>query len=512
MSDYFIGIDSGTQSTKTILLNADTGQVVASASKHYELIAGLPAGHKEQQPAEWISAVQDTIQTVLEASAVAGIDRASVRGIGVSGQQHGFVALDENDHVIRAAKLWCDTSTSPECEEIIEKLGGLEKTIVAVGNGISPGFTASKILWMKRHEPENFARLRTILLPHDYINFWLTGRKTMECGDASGTALLDVHNRRWSRAAMDAIDPSVARMLPELIASDDIAGTLRAELAAEFGLSNDVIVSSGGGDNMMGAIGTGNVREGIVTVSLGTSGTIYACAEKPVVDPQGEIAAFCDSTGKWLPLVCTMNVTVATEMVRERFNLSHDDLSNAAASVPAGNDGLMLIPFFEGERTPNAPDATGVYFGLRDKTFSIPHFARAAMEGTTLGLNYGLNRMRELGINTTEIRATGGGAKSAVWRQILADIFNAEVVCVVNEEGAAVGGAVQAIWAHHKMQGNPVSIEDLCARYIALDETTRTKPETNERVNLYAQMQKLHDQIVRDLRPAFSAHRQLIQL
>jgi xylulokinase len=509
MSEYFIGIDSGTQSTKTILLDAESGEVVAGASRHYDLIEGLPAGHKEQQPAEWIAAVRQTIQTVLEQS---GIDRAQVRGIGVSGQQHGFVALDENDQVVRAAKLWCDTSTSPECEEMIEKLGGLEKTIETVGNGVPAGFTASKILWMKRYEPQNFARLRTVLLPHDYINFWLTGRKTMECGDASGTALLDVRNRTWSKAAMDAIDPGVAAMLPDLIASDDVAGTLRDELAAEFSLSRDMIVSSGGGDNMMGAIGTGNVMPGVVTVSLGTSGTIYACAEKPVIDPQGEVAAFCDSTGKWLPLVCTMNVTVATEMVRERFNLSHDDLSNAAASVPAGNDGLMLIPFFEGERTPNAPDATGVYFGLRDKTFSIGHFARAAMEGTTLGLNYGLNRLRELGIRPTEIRATGGGAKSAVWRQILADVFNADVVCVANEEGAAVGAAVQALWAYRKRQGNPASIEDLCAHYIALDETTRAKPETGERVALYKQMQNLHDQIVRDLRPSFSAHRQLIQL
>ncbi len=507
MSNYFIGIDSGTQSTKTILLDAESGQIISSASWHYDLIEGLPAGHKEQHPADWIDAVRYGIKTVLEES---GIDRSKVQGIGVSGQQHGFVALDERNQVIRAAKLWCDTSTSAECEAIIGSLGGLEKTIETVGNGVPAGFTASKILWLKQHEPEHFARLRSVLLPHDYLNFWLTGRKTMECGDASGTALLDVRNRVWSKAAIDAIDPSVAAMLPELIASDDIAGTLREDLAAEFGLSAKVIVSSGGGDNMMGAIGTGNVAPGVVTVSLGTSGTIYACAEKPVIDPQGEVAAFCDSTGKWLPLVCTMNVTVATEMVRERFGLSHDELSKAAASVPAGNDGLMLIPFFEGERTPNSPNGTGVYFGLRDKTFSVAHFARAAMEGTTLGLNYGLNRLRELGINPTEIRATGGGAKSAVWRQILADIFNAEVVCVANEEGAAVGAAVQALWAFGKQQGQPVAIEELCRKYIALDETTRAKP-TPERVQLYIQMQKLHDKIVRDLAESFSAHRQLIQ-
>jgi xylulokinase len=506
MSDYFIGIDSGTQSTKTIILDASNSETIAGASRAYDLIEGLPAGHKEQAPSQWIDAVRETIKEALDKS---GVDRSRVRGIGVSGQQHGFVALDENDQVIRAAKLWCDTSTSPESEEIIDRLGGLEKTIEAVGNGVPPGFTASKILWLKTHEPENYAKLRWILLPHDYINFWLTGRKTMECGDASGTALLDVRNRAWSQAAIDAIDAKLGRMLPSLIESDDVAGTLRAEIAAEFGLSDRVIVSSGGGDNMMGAIGTGNVRPGVVTVSLGTSGTIYACSSHPVIDPRGEVAAFCDSSGKWLPLVCTMNVTVATEMVREQFKLSHGDLSKAAASVPAGNDGLMLIPFFEGERTPNAPDGTGVYFGLRNKTYNVAHFARAAMEGTTLGLNYGLNRLRELGVSPREIRATGGGAKSEVWRQILADVFNAEVVCVKNEEGAAVGAAVQALWAYHKRSGDPVSIDNLCDRHIALDEPSRAKP-VPERVRLYEKLQSLHDRLVRDLGSAFGEHRRLI--
>ncbi len=506
MSEYFIGIDSGTQSTKTILLDAANGEVVRVASKSYELIEGLPAGHKEQDPAEWIVAVRETIKAALDKS---GIDRSKVRGIGVSGQQHGFVPLDGNDRVIRAAKLWNDTSTIAECEEIIAAIGGLDKTIEAVGNGVPPGFTAPKILWLKRHEPDNYLKLRWVLLPHDYINFWLTGRKTMEFGDASGTALLDVGARKWSQAAINAIAPRLIETLPPLIASDDIAGTLRPELAAELGLSEGVIVSSGGGDNMMGAIGTGNVRPGVVTVSLGTSGTIYACSEHPVIDPRGEIAAFCDSTGRWLPLVCTLSVTVATEMVRERFDLSHDEMSQAAAAVPAGNDGLMLIPFFEGERTPNAPDGTGVYFGLRDKTFSIGHFARAAMEGTTLGLNYGLNRLREFGIAPREIRATGGGSKSAVWRQILADVFNAEVVCVANEEGAAVGAAVQAVWAYRKRADHPESIENLCDRYIAVAEATRAKPNP-ERARLYAQMQEVHDGIVRDLAASFTAHRRFI--
>ena len=501
MSNYFIGIDSGTQSTKAILFDGASGVVVASASAPYELIEGLPAGHKEQQPAEWVSAARATIGRILAES---GVDHSRVRGIGVSGQQHGFVALDAQDQVVRAAKLWCDTSTSPESEEIIARLGGLGRTIAEVGNGVPAGFTASKILWLKRHEPENFARLRWVLLPHDYLNFWLTGRKTMECGDASGTALLDVRNRKWSQAAIEAIDPRLATMLPPLIAPDEAAGTLRPELAAEWGLGPGVIVSAGGGDNMMGAIGTGNVRPGVVTVSLGTSGTIYACSPQPVIDPRGEVAAFCDSTGRWLPLVCTMNVTVATEMVRERFGLSREDLSRAAESAPAGNDGLLLVPFFEGERTPNAPDGTGVYFGVRAQTFDAAHLARAAMEGTTLGLNYGLGRMRELGISPGEIRATGGGARSPVWRQILADVFDAEVVCVKSEEGAAFGAALQAMWACGEG-----GIEELCDRFVALDETTRARPDPG-RVRLYQSMQALHDRLVRDLATAFTEHRRLI--
>ena len=506
MSEYFIGIDSGTQSTKAILLDANSGEVIASASASYNLIEGLPAGHKEQHPSEWLRAAQSTISAML---AQAHIDRAAVKGIGVSGQQHGFVPLDANDKVIRPAKLWCDTATAAECDEIIDSLGGLDQTIEAVGNGIPAGFTASKILWLKHHEPENFARLASILLPHDYINFWLTGRKTMEHGDASGTALLDVKNRQWSKAAIDAIDPRIAAMLPDLINADDIAGMLRDDLANEFGLSKQTIVSAGGGDNMMGAIGTGNVKPGVVTVSLGTSGTIYACSSHPVIDPKGEVAAFCDSTGQWLPLVCTMNVTVATEMVRKRFKLSQAELSKAAESVPAGNDGLMLIPFFEGERTPNVPNGTGVYFGLREQTFTVAHFARAAMEGTTLGLNYGLNRFRGLGITPREIRATGGGAKSKAWRQIMADVFNAEVVCTISEEGAAVGAAIQAIWAYRKQQGTPASIADLCDRYLALNESTRAKPNAAN-VALYAQMQTLHDRLANDLGASFSAHRKLI--
>src|SRR5262249_42666357 len=230
--------------------------------------------------------------------------------------------------------------------------GGLKQTIRLLGNAVLPGFTASKILWLKKQEPTNFRRLATVLLPHDYLNYCLTGSKVMEYGDASGTALMDVRKRTWSLDVLNAIDPELPAKLPPLITSDKPSGTLHPSTAKMLDLNVETIVSAGGGDNMMGAIGTGNTRSGVITASFGTSGTIYACAQKPVVDPKGEIAAFCDSTNRWLPLLCTMNVTVATEMVREDFGWTHEKFSSEANRIPAGSNGLLLLPYFEGERTP----------------------------------------------------------------------------------------------------------------------------------------------------------------
>src|SRR5882762_6943813 len=316
MRTLLIGIDSGTQSTKEVVVDARDGKVIASAAQEYDLIPNLPPGAKEQHPHTWRDATASGIRRALrQAKAIA----AEVKAIGVSGQQHGFVPLDKDGEVIRPAKLWCDTSTATECEEIMEKLGGLKKTIRLLGNSVLPGFTASKILWLKKHEPKNYQRLATVLLPHDYLNFWLSGEKVMEYGDASGTALLDVRRRKWSNEVLEVIDPELAAKLPPLIRSDKPAGTLQAATAKMLDLNPGVLVSAGGGDNMMGAIGTGNTRSGVITASFGTSGTIYACSEKPVVDPQGEIAAFCDSTNRWLLLLFMMNVTAATEMVREDF-------------------------------------------------------------------------------------------------------------------------------------------------------------------------------------------------
>ncbi len=499
----FIGIDSGTQSVKAVVLDLETRKVVAEARAPHSLIDGLPVGHMEQHPQEWAAAMDNVILEV-----VAKIDRTRVRGIGVSGQQHGFVPLDEKGAVIRPAKLWCDTSTVAECALLTKKLGGEKAAIRKAGLAFLPGFTAPKILWLKRHEPANYKRLRHVLLPHDYLNFHLTGNYFMEAGDASGTALMDVRKRTWSKAAIEAIDRNLADWLPAIGDSAGLAGTLHPARARAYGLSEDVIVSAGGGDNMMGAIGTGNVSPGVVTASFGTSGTIYAFAKAPVVDPQGEIAAFCSSTGGWLPLLCTMNVTTVTEQVRALFNQDHAALNAAVAAAPAGAGGLVMLPYLAGERTPNVPAGSGVLLGLNHKTFTAGHLARAAMEGVTLGMNYGLRRLADLGVKAKEIRVTGGGAKSPVWRQIMADVFGVPVVAMVEDEGAALGGAIQAAWAFARTTKPKTPITAFTQGTVEVDETTRCRPD-KARVARYRELQALQDKLSLSLREVFPQQREL---
>lgn len=463
-----LGIDSGTQSTKSLAVDLDSGEVLAHASRSYGLVPDLPPGHLEQQPSEWVRAVDETVAECLERL---GPRRGEVSGIGVSGQQHGLVVLDADDQVVRPAKLWCDTSTTAQCARFEEAFGGLEGLVARTGNAMLPGYTAPKLLWLKDNEPDSFARTRSVLLPHDYLNFHLTGAKRMEYGDASGTGVLRIASREWDTELCDFIDPRLAEMLPPLGSSNEAHGTLRPGLAQRWGLGEEVVVSAGGGDNMMGAIGTGNIAQGIVTASFGTSGTLYGCSEAPVVDPLGEIAAFCDSTDRWLPLACTMNVTVVTELVRGWFGWDLAELERQVGSVAPGAGGLHFLPYLNGERTPNLPGGCGVLYGMRGSETSPAQLARAAMEGATLGLAYGLRRFDALGLAPGEIRLTGGGSQSAVWRQISADAFGVPVVALSSAEGAALGGAIQA----GQVLGAG-SYGSLCERVVRLDESTRCEP------------------------------------
>ncbi|MEJ5187693.1 MAG: xylulokinase, partial [Breznakiellaceae bacterium] len=328
------GIDLGTQSCKVVVYDYEQKRVVQKASAPLELIARND-GSREQEADWYDNALRQCFNQISPEN------RASIVALGVSGQQHGFVPLDGEGKPLYQVKLWCDTSTAKECEELTAAAGGEAALLKETGLLMLPGYTAPKIYWLKKHKPELYAKLRHVLLPHDYLNFLLTGNYVAEYGDASGTALFDVRNRRWSEKICALIDPHLIEYLPPLIESHAMAGTVSAEAAKKYGIPEGALVASGGGDNMMGAIGTGTVEDGFLTMSLGTSGTLYGYSDSPVVDPEGNLAAFCSSTGGWLPLLCTMNCTVASEEFRQLFGMSVREFDTVAAAAPIGAEGIV---------------------------------------------------------------------------------------------------------------------------------------------------------------------------
>ena len=481
----FIGIDSGTQGTKVVVLSRDQGQIISSAYAPHQILE-TPQGGREQHPEWWTAACEQAMNAALRSRKV---DRTMIKALAVSGQQHGLVALDARGRVIRPAKLWCDTETAPQCRTLTERVGGEEAVVDAIGNRIAAGFTASKLAWLKAREPENYERLHTVLLPHDYLNYWLTGERKTEYGDASGTAYFDVRRRCWSPTLLEAIDDSgrLQACLPEMMAPVEACGRLRSKRAAAWELPEGVLVAAGGGDNMMAAIGTGNVQPGVLTASLGTSGTIYAYSDTPVVDHQGELAAFCSSSGGWLPLVCTMNVTVATELIRHLLKFDLNQFNEEVAQSPPGAAGLLLLPFFNGERTPALPKATATLNGMTSLNLTPANLCRAAMEGATLGLRYGLDVMLRNGIRPAEIRLVGGGAQSSTWRQLVADIFQMPVVSPVSTEAGALGAALQAMWCYCNQMERHTALADLCTDFVRLDDASRAGPH-GESSSFYADL------------------------
>jgi xylulokinase len=496
---YAVGIDSGTQGTKALVVDSESGRVLGRGFAPHAMVPGLPPGASEQEPRTWVAAMEAALAAALKESKV---DPKAVSSLGLSGQQHGFVPLDARGRPIRPAKLWNDTATLAETDILVGKLGGRKEFIRKLGLSLAVGFTASKILWLKRREPANYGRLATVLLPHNYLNFHLTGRAHMEYGDASGTGLMDIRRLRWSAEAAGAIDPTLIEKLPALSPPREAVGFVRKAVAAKFGWGR-VLVSAGGGDNMMGAIGTGNVAPGLSTASLGTSGTVYSYFERAFVDPRGEIAAFCDSTGGWLPLLCTMNVTNTTEIIKSLFKLSNEKLESLAGRAAPGTGGLIFLPFVDGERVPVLPFSSAVFFGLDRKTFDAPHLARSVMEGTVLNLGYGFARMRALGLRPDEIRATGGGARSRLWLQILADVLGTPVVTLREREAAAYGGAIQSVWCLLHERGQEVRIREITERFVARDRlAAEPKPEN---ATLYEDLQERFNSLWKTLTPEFRA-------
>ena len=469
----FLGLDVGTQGTKGVVLDAEAGRVVARASAAYGLLEGLGPGVCEQHPSTWIDAVRAVAAELLDAD---GVEAARFSGVGVSGQQHGLVVLDAAGEVVRPAKLWCDTSTAVEARELSEAFGGPVPT----------GFTASKVRWLARHEPQRWERVRRVLLPHDFVNLALTGHACMEAGDASGTGFFDPVSRVFDDARMEVVDPRLAELLPPLLAPGGAAGRLNADGAALLGLGEGVLVSAGGGDNMMSAVGSGATRPGVVVVSLGTSGTVFSYTEEPVIDPAGLIAPFCSSVGGWLPLLCVMNLTGVCEEVRRGFGGDHSQLTAAARSVPIGCEGLLWLPYLSGERVPDLPEAAGTLLGMRAGHLRSGVLYRAALEGTSLNLAWGVERMRALGIAVEGVHLVGGAAGNALWREILADLLRCPVTQLEEPESAALGAALQALWTCRREAGEDVGPDEVAAPHVRKSGAS-TDPDS-DRVAAYGEL------------------------
>lgn len=492
------GVDLGTQSTKLMVYDSAARSVVAQASAPLRMNSD-DEGRCEQLAEWWVAAVR---------SCFAQVDptlRQRIAAIAVAGQQHGLVLTGDGGKVLAPVKLWCDTTASAECAQIMEAVGGRSRCIELAGNPILPGYTAAKLLWTRKHRPQAYARLSKVLLPHDYVNFFLTGEFFCEYGDASGTGWLDVRTRKWSTDILHVIDPErdLAACLPPLADVGSIAG-IRPRVADELGVPRTAVVAVGGGDNMMAALGTGVVKPGRLAMSLGTSGTLFACADAPVVDASGAWAAFCSSSGGWLPLICTMNCTVATETVARMFDFDTRDGDALVDATAPGAEGLTLLPFLNGERTPDLPLGRGVLAGMTPRNASKPLLYRAAMEGATYGLKYGYSAFLRAGMDFDRIMLTGGGANSAAWRQMVADVFNLPVEVPDSPESAAFGAALQALWSVRGSQDGTAGLAELVAGHVSSDPSLSATPDPG-RVASYEQPYQHFLRHLEAVQPMYSA-------
>ncbi len=491
---YFIGIDTSTTATKALLMD-ENGGVLGVASKEYSFETPQPLW-SEQDPALWWQATVESVRQVL---AKTGVEVASIKGIGLTGQMHGLVLLDEKGDVLRPAILWNDGRTGPQCDTIRLRLGR-EKLIQITGNDALTGFTAPKILWVQEHEPEIWKRARHILLPKDYLRFRLTGEFASDRAGGSGTILFDLAKRDWSPEMLAALDIP-AEFLPRTYEGTDVTGTLSPAVASELGLSANIPIFGGGGDQAAAAVGTGAVRAGVVSLSLGTSGVVFATTDGPVIEPEGRLHAFCHSVpGKWHLMGVMLSAAGSLRWHRDTFapNLAYDKLLAPAAEIPAGSDGLFFLPYLTGERTPHPdPLARGAFVGLTVR-HGFAHLTRAVLEGVAFGLRDSFELMKSAGLETiTQVRVTGGGARSPLWRQILADVFGAEIVTVNTEEGAAYGAALLAATG----SGVFPSVEAACDATIRI--TGVTGPGEDSAV--YEEIYPLYRGLYPALKPTFTA-------
>ncbi|HHX42770.1 MAG TPA: xylulokinase [Chloroflexi bacterium] len=501
---FLIGIDIGTTGAKALLIDAE-GRVAGSATVEYPLYTPRPLW-AEQEPEDWWQATIDALRQLLHTTSV---DTAELAGIGLTGQMHGMVLLDAQGQVLRPCIMWNDQRTASECRWIMERVGR-ERFLELTMNPALPGFTAPKIIWTRDHEPEVYAQIAKVLLPKDYVRYRMTGEYATEVSDASGTVLLSVGERRWSDEVLAALDLP-REWMPTCVESTAITGRVTAEVAEATGLPAGLPVVGGGGDQAASGVGTGIVEPGLVSVTMGTSGVVFAYTDTPSRDLAGRLHTFCHAVpGKWHVMGVTLAAGGSLRWLRDALGATESDvaaltgvdpyeiLTAEADRVPAGSEGLIYLPYLSGERTPYPdPNARGTFFGLTMR-HNKRHLVRAVLEGVAYSLHDSIELFRSLNVPITQVRATGGGARSRVWRQILADVFGTELATVNVTDGSAYGAALLAgVGA-----GVYASVPEACAQTVKIVDVVEPVPENCRAYDAYY---PVYRSLYPALKPAFDA-------
>jgi xylulokinase len=488
MPKYVLGIDVGTGGTRAVILD-DQGRIAASATEEHEPFASPQIGWAEQRPEDWWRAAGVAVQKALAGS---DIRKEDVGCVGFSGQMHGAVMLDSLGDVVRPALIWCDVRTGKQCQELKDKIGW-DRLIQLTSNPPLENFTLTKLLWVRANEPENWARVRSVMLPKDYVRFKLTGERATDVADASGTLMLDVARRQWSRAVLQAAEVDVSA-LPALHESPQVCARVSASGAAATGLAAGTPVVAGAGDQAAGAVGMGIVTPGAVSATIGTSGVVFAATSAPLVDPKGRLHTFCHAVpGRWHVMGVTQAAGLSLRWFRDSFSNGagngYQQLTAEAATIAAGSDGLLWAPYLMGERTPHLDaKARGMLVGL-SASHTRAHLIRAILEGVAFSLRDTFTIFEEMKVPVTRIVLGGGGARSAVWRQIQADVYGREVEILEAEEGAAYGAAILAgvgadVWP---------SVDEACASVLFVRERVSPKAASVAAMNAgYAAYRRIY--------------------
>ncbi len=488
---YWMGVDIGTGGSRALLIDAKGREIAAVTAPHEEMRMEHPLW-AEQRPEDWAQAAVLAIRGVL---AEAGASGSDVRGIGLSGQMHGLVILDRNHAVIRPSLIWCDQRSQPQVDFINQTIGKT-KVLEHIANPVLTGFTLPKLLWVRDHEPRHYEHVRKMLLPKDYVRFCLTDEFATEVSDASGTAVFDVVGRRWSFEMMDGLGLD-REILPTVYESSDVSGTISARAAELTGLAQGTPVVGGGGDQAASAVGNGIVEPGIVSCTLGTSGVVFAHTESAAYDPQGRVHTFCHAVrNKWHVMGVTQGAGLSLQWLRNQLapGVSYDALMAEAATAPAGSQGVLWLPYLMGERTPHLdPQARGGWIGLTAK-HTRADLIRAVIEGVAYSQKDGLDIVEQLGVAVASVRASGGGARSPFWRQILADVFAKRVARLETQEGSAYGAALLAMVG----TGQYASVPEACGATIR--EADSVVPRAAES-SVYAKGHQIYQALYPALRP-----------